>query len=139
MRTESTVFHATWFFRPAGKANGPDESTRPARVVNRRCRGRARPARSLVRNRLFVLRRVDDDGLLRPAEALDLEAARDFGLRFLEHDLPVELGHLLVLLLRLARAQLLFTRVLGDALLVEVRLLALRHGFGVELQAVRRR
>src|SRR5580765_1751938 len=92
-----------------------------------------------MRNRLLGLRRLNSSCLLRSAEALDLEAARDFRLRFLQDNLTVQLGHLLVLCLRLARAQLLFTRGLGDALLVEVRLLALGDGFGVELQSVIRR
>src|SRR5262249_27116627 len=66
--------------------------------------------------------------LLLAAEPLNLQARRHLGLRFLEDDLAIELGHLLVFLLRLARAQLLFARVLGNALLVEVRLPALGHG-----------
>src|SRR5918995_3057843 len=57
------------------------------------------------------------------------------GGRLLEHVLPVETRHLLViagiLLLRLrALLELFLSRVLGDALLVEIGLRALRHGLG---------
>ena len=77
--------------------------------------------------------------LLLAAEALDLEAgsallpsARPGG-----RARPCCVVLLLGLLLRFgARPELLFTRVLGDALLVEVGLLALGHRLRVELQAV---
>ena len=47
------------------------------------------------------------------AEALNLQARRQFRLRLLQHFLAIQRGHALVFLLRLARAQLFFTRVPG--------------------------
>ena len=64
-------------------------------------------ARPSVRNGfLFLL----------PTQPLNLEPGRDLRLRFLQHDLAVQLGHLLVFLLGLPGAKLLLAGRLRNAL-----------------------
>src|SRR4029453_5312335 len=95
--------------------------------------GRSRPSAPKVpplSDRLFFLRL-----LLQPLNLQD----RLIGRRILQDVLPVEtlhLGVVLGILLLLARLQLLFARVLGDAEIVEVGLTALGDGFRVQHQMV---
>src|SRR5687768_12456224 len=86
-----------------------------------------RRSRALVRgDRLGVARRRR-----RLLQALDLEPRDFLRLRLLQDVLAIEARHAVVLGLLLqvvAGAQLLLAGILGDALLVEVGLLALGHG-----------